>query len=142
MHHGDDPARRDLLLRLAALPLFAGLDAQSLGDLADTMEWLVLPGGAELFAQGEASDALYVVVHGRLAASRRDEDGRVRALGAVAPGECVGETGLIAGEPRSARRRTSASTAWTSPIDSTRQASRSPSTTAIGSTRIRRRAAG
>jgi NTE family protein len=102
LHQGDDPARRDLLLRLAALPLFAGLDAQSLGDLADTMEWLVLPGGAELFAQGEASDALYVVVHGRLAATRRDEDGRVRALGAVAPGECVGETGLIAGEPRSA----------------------------------------
>jgi NTE family protein len=102
VHHGEDPARRELLLRLAALPLFAGLDAQTLGDLADTMEWLVLPGGAELFAQGDVSDALYVVVHGRLAASRRDDEGRVRPLGAVAPGECVGETGLIAGEPRSA----------------------------------------
>lgn len=102
MQRSDHPARRELLLRLAALPLFSGLDAPTLSDLADTMEWLVLPGGAELFAQDEASDALYVLVHGRLAAQRRDEEGRVRALGAVMPGECVGETGLIADEPRSA----------------------------------------
>jgi NTE family protein len=102
VQRSDDPARRELLLRLAALPLFAGMDAHTLSDLADTMEWLALPGGAELFAQDEASDALYVLIHGRLAASRRDDDGRVRALGAIAPGECVGETGLIAGEPRSA----------------------------------------
>jgi NTE family protein len=102
LQRSDDLARRELLLRLAALPMFAGLDAPSLSDLADTMEWIALPGGAELFAQGEVSDALYVLLHGRLAASRRDEEGRVRPLGAVTPGECVGETGLIAGEPRSA----------------------------------------
>jgi predicted acylesterase/phospholipase RssA/CRP-like cAMP-binding protein len=98
----DDAARRDLLLRLAALPLFAGMDAHTLGDLADGMDWLALPGGGVLFAQNEVSDALYVLVHGRLAASKADDEGRVRALGAVTPGECVGETGLIAGVPRSA----------------------------------------
>lgn len=97
-----DDARRDLLLRLAALPLFAGMDAHTLVDLADGMEWLALPGGALLFAQGEASDALYILVHGRLAASKADDEGRVRPLGAVTPGECAGETGLIAGVPRSA----------------------------------------
>ncbi|MCI1711053.1 MAG: patatin-like phospholipase family protein [Chiayiivirga sp.] len=102
MQRSDDPARRELLLRLAALPLFSGLDAHTLSDLADTMEWLALPGGAELFGQDEPSDALYVLVHGRLSAQRRDEEGCMRALGAVMPGECVGETGLIAGEPRSA----------------------------------------
>jgi NTE family protein len=98
----DDAARRDLLLRLAALPLFAGMDARTLGDLADGMEWLTLPGGALLFAQHEPSDALYLLVHGRLAASKADEEGRVRPLGAVTPGEWVGETGLIAGVARSA----------------------------------------
>ena len=97
MQRSDDPARRELLLRLAALPLFSGLDAHTLSDLADTMEWLALPGGAELFGQDEPSDALYVLVHGRLSAQRRDEEGCMRALGAVMPGECVGETGLIAG---------------------------------------------
>jgi NTE family protein len=98
----DDAARRDLLLRLAALPLFAGMDAQALGDLADRMEWLALPGGAVLFAQNDLSDSLYILVHGRLAASKTDDEGRVRALGAVTPGECVGETGLIAAVARSA----------------------------------------
>jgi NTE family protein len=98
----DELARRELLLRLAALPLFAGMDAHSLGDLADRMEWLALPGGAVLFAQNDASDALYILIYGRLAASKTDDEGRVRALGAVTPGECVGETGLIAAVPRSA----------------------------------------
>ena len=98
----EDAARRDLLLRLAALPLFVGMDAHTLGDLADGMQWLALPGGAVLFAQDDVSDALYILVHGRLAASKVNEEGRVRPLGAVAPGECVGETGLIAGVPRSA----------------------------------------
>lgn len=102
MQRSDDSDRRELLLRLAALPMFAGLDAHTLSDLADTMDWLVLPGGAQLFAQDDPSDALYVLIHGRLAASRKDEEGRVRALGAVTAGECVGETGLIANEPRSA----------------------------------------
>ena len=37
--------RRELLIRLAKLPLFAGLDATSLSDLADAMNWLALPGG-------------------------------------------------------------------------------------------------
>ena len=102
MQRSDDPARRELLLRLAALPLFAGLDANTLSDLADAMEWLALPGGALLFAQGDVSDALYVLIHGRLVASRTDDEGRVRVLGAATPGESVGETGLISGEPRSA----------------------------------------
>ena len=43
VQRSDDPARRELLLRLVALPLFSGLDAHTLSDLADTMEWLVLP---------------------------------------------------------------------------------------------------
>ncbi len=102
MQRHDELARRELLLRLAALPLFAGMDAHSLGDLADRMEWLALPGGAVLFAQNDASDALYILIYGRLAASKTDDEGRVRALGAVTPGECVGETGLIAAVPRSA----------------------------------------
>jgi NTE family protein len=94
--------RRELLTRLAKLPLFAGLDAASLSDLADAMNWLALPGGTTLFEQGEASDALYVLLYGRLAAIRSSDDGVKRSLGCVAPGECVGEIGLITQSPRSA----------------------------------------
>ena len=102
-----ETARRELLSRLARMPMFAGLDGASLSDLADAMQWLALPGGATLFDQGEDSDALYVLLHGRLAAVHIGGDGQSRALGAIAPGECAGEIGLITGQPRfsaSARR--------------------------------------
>lgn len=96
-----DSTRRELLTQLATLPLFAGLDAGGLSDLADAMQWLALPGGAGLFEQGEESDSLYVLLYGRLAAVRTSSDGQARPLGCVAPGECVGEVGLITRQPRS-----------------------------------------
>jgi NTE family protein len=102
MQSESESARRALLSRLAALPLFAGLDTSSLIDLADAMQWLLLPGGETLMSQGEESDALYVLLYGRLAAMRRGADGQLRDLGAVAPGECVGEVGLITRQARSA----------------------------------------
>lgn len=97
-----DATRRELLGELARLPLFAGLDSASLSDLADAMQWLALPGGARLFEQGDDSDSLFVLLYGRLAAVRTGTDGQARALGTVAPGECVGEVGLITRQPRSA----------------------------------------
>ena len=102
MQSESESARRALLSRLAALPLFAGLDAGSLADLADAMQWLLLPGGETLMTQGEPSDALYLLLYGRLAAIRRGEDGSDRNLGTVAPGECVGEVGLMTNQPRNA----------------------------------------
>lgn len=102
MRPRDEEIRRDLLTRLATLPLFVGLDSRSLADLADVMQYLVLPGGAGLFEQGDESDSLYVLLYGRLSAVRIDHDGGRRMLGNVAPGECVGEIGLITHSPRSA----------------------------------------
>ena len=102
MRASSQMVRRELLIRLAKLPLFAGLDSASLSDLADAMNWLALPGGTALFEQGETSDALYVLLYGRLAAIRTSDDGVTRSLGCVAPGECVGEIGLITQSPRSA----------------------------------------
>jgi NTE family protein len=103
MRQPEISARRDLLTRLAGLPLFAGIDAATLSELANAMQWLQLPGGEVLFEQGEESDALYLLLYGRLAATRVREDGSLRPVGTIAPGECVGEIGLIAQVPRSAR---------------------------------------
>jgi len=95
--------RRRVLAALAEQPLFAGLGGAALSALADQIEWFALAGGNVLFDQGEDSDGLFLLLYGRLAASRREPDGRVRELGTVAPGETVGETGLLADEPRHAR---------------------------------------
>lgn len=95
--------RRQVLAGLAEQPLFAGMSGAALAALADQVEWFALGGGRLLFDQGEASDGMYLLVHGRLSASRRQRDGSIRNLGTIAAGETVGETGLLAGEPRSAR---------------------------------------
>ncbi len=95
--------RRRLLLMLADWPLFAGMEAGALSALADELEPVSVAGGAMLFEQGDAADSLYLLLHGRMAAVRREDDGRRRTLGTVTPGECVGETGLIAGETNAVR---------------------------------------
>ena len=99
----EDPAQRELAQRLTALPLFRGLERSALDALTDELEWLALPGGTLLFDQGEPSDALYVLLYGRLLAERRDRAGVWQPVGSIGTGETVGEAGLLAGEPRSAR---------------------------------------
>src|SRR6185312_6473684 len=79
-----------------------GLDRRARSALEDEMEWLCLPGGQILFREGEAPDALYLVVAGALAirAGRPGEHGTM--LGQIRAGETVGEMGLLSERPRSA----------------------------------------
>ncbi|MCX7556017.1 patatin-like phospholipase family protein [Xanthomonadaceae bacterium JHOS43] len=87
---------------LAGLPLFSGLPEATLVALASSAERIALPGGVALFDQDDLSDAFYVLRWGRLRAWRRDAEGKHRALGQIAPGECVGEVGLILERARNA----------------------------------------
>jgi NTE family protein len=96
--------RSELLARVAHLPLFVGLDRRSLTRVADELEWIALPGGAELFREHDAPDAVYVLVAGCLGAFR-DADGRLQMIGRVHPGETVGEMALLSGHPRTATVR-------------------------------------
>ena len=79
-----------------------GLDGQARAALEGEMDWLSLPGGQILFGEGEAPDALYLVVAGTLAISggRPGESGTM--LGQIRAGETVGEMGLLSERPRSA----------------------------------------
>ncbi|MBD8527637.1 patatin-like phospholipase family protein [Pseudomarimonas arenosa] len=95
--------RERVLEALRSQPLFDGLGESAYRALADQIEWFALEGGRVLFDQDEASDGMYLLIHGRLSASRREADGRIRHLGTIAQGETVGETGLLANEPRNAR---------------------------------------
>jgi NTE family protein len=94
--------RSDLRVVLGALPLFAGLDEETLAALASEVEWLSLPGGATLFEAGEAPDALYVVLSGSLGAFATQAADRRRNIGRVLAGDTVGEMGLISGRARTA----------------------------------------
>jgi NTE family protein len=83
---------------------FAGTDDAFIGSLARAARWFSLPGGAPLFLRGDASDAMYVVLAGRLGAYVDDGAGE-RLVGVIGPGELVGEMGAITGETRSATVR-------------------------------------
>jgi NTE family protein len=87
------------------------LDAAGLDALATAFDWTELAGGATLMREGEAGDAMYMLVSGRLRAYRHvepgvwvpaDEAARQRAVRDIARGQIVGEMALITGEPRSA----------------------------------------
>jgi NTE family protein len=94
--------RSDLGVVLSGLPLFAGLEPLIVQQIAEAAEWLSLPGGATLFAAGEASDALYVVLSGCLGVFSPDNRDRRKYMGRVPAGDLVGEMGLISGRVRSA----------------------------------------
>ncbi len=52
-------------------------------------------GGTELMREGAASDGLYLLINGRLRASRLRADGSTQVLGEIARGEMVGEMSLL-----------------------------------------------
>lgn len=85
----------DVLLRN---PLFKGMDAGLLKELAAEAEFLDLRGAHQLFAAGDPPTMMYLVVTGRL----RSEftGGRTAEIGV---GESVGEMGVLANRPRMAR---------------------------------------
>ena len=82
--------------------VFGTLDPTALEQLARVFRWVRLERGEQLFAQGDAGDALYVLVSGRLQARVETPGGGSRAVGEIVPGETVGEMALVSDEPRSA----------------------------------------
>jgi predicted acylesterase/phospholipase RssA/CRP-like cAMP-binding protein len=87
---------------VAAAALFVELEGSALDDLADALEWQVLPGGETLFRAGDPADSLYVIATGRLRVLVESPEGGLRVVTEVGQGGHVGELALLTGEPRSA----------------------------------------
>ncbi|MEM8988044.1 MAG: patatin-like phospholipase family protein [Pseudomonadota bacterium] len=87
---------------ISAIPFLKNAAPETLAEIEDAADWYSLPGGWALFEAGAAADALYIVLSGRLAAFRRNEDGTEELIGYIGAGEPAGEMALIAGEPHSA----------------------------------------
>ena len=94
--------RSDLSVVFGDLPLFKSLDYSFLRQVAQAAEWLSLPGGSTLFAAGDPSDALYVVLSGCLGVFSPTERRHGGLVGRIPAGDTVGEMGLISGRPRNA----------------------------------------
>lgn len=90
---------------LALLEGYFGVPVAADASLRELMVGLEIGGGQWLFRQDEAGDSMYLLVRGRLRVWRDlpgDGDAEDVLLGEVAPGESVGEVGLLTGQPRSA----------------------------------------
>ncbi len=100
---------------LARLPLFGGLSEPMLEAFARKAEVLSLQPGQEVFHEGDAAKAIYVVADGTLEAVKQRGDAAM-TLTKFAPGECFGEMSFIDMQPRSLTvRAVAATTLWSWP---------------------------
>ncbi len=85
---------------LAATPLFAGLPHEALEALVQNLTIVALERGHALFHEGDAGDALYVIVEGEVSVQAEGPP-RVQ-MAKLGPGSFIGEVSLMTDQPRSA----------------------------------------
>ena len=85
--------------------ILGDLDEEQMARLQPRLVPIELPGGSVLMRQGEPSDAIYLVLAGRLEALRHDPERGEVVLGEIGRGQPIGEMGVITGEPRNATVR-------------------------------------
>ncbi len=91
-------------IELAECALFDGLDLEELAAIYDLCELETRIEGDWIFAQGDESDVLYVVLEGRVRISITTPGLGEEALAMAGPGDSFGELGLVdpVSRPRSA----------------------------------------
>jgi predicted acylesterase/phospholipase RssA/CRP-like cAMP-binding protein len=81
---------------------FNELSVDAMTTLAEALEVITVAGGTEVITEGADSDSMFILVSGRLRVSRTDKKGKRSLYNEVLPGDCVGETGMILRQPRTA----------------------------------------
>jgi MFS transporter, DHA3 family, macrolide efflux protein len=87
---------------LARLPTLAVLDDRRRGQFLRGALVREAPAGTTVVRQGDAGDAAYFVIDGRLVAGTPAEDGSYRSLATLAPGDFFGEIAALTGSRRTA----------------------------------------
>jgi CRP-like cAMP-binding protein len=90
---------------LDSTELFRALPVDVIERLRARGRQLTLEKGDLLFAQGDPSHELFMIVAGRVAVSTRSTDGRESMVAVLEAGGLFGELGLFDDEPRSAEAR-------------------------------------
>src|SRR5467141_4634777 len=95
------PASVSMLL-LRNVPLFSTLPEHQLALLTSAVSRKSFPRATTIIAAGDITEALYVVISGRLKVMMSDKEGREVILAILDQGDFFGEMGLIDQAPRSA----------------------------------------
>ena len=102
---GISPRMAEVTERVEALrkiPLFSGLDMNTLSDLADLLIDRRYPRNSMIFEEGVSGDYMYVIQQGEVKISKLSDDGREKILEILGPGAFFGEMALLDRGPRSA----------------------------------------
>lgn len=91
---------------LAKSFLFRNLSATHLEKIVGLSRVMMLPAQQVVFETAAAGEEMFVVLNGRLKVSVANREGREIVLGAVGPGEIVGEIAILDGRGRSATATT------------------------------------
>src|SRR5216683_3230597 len=84
------------------VPLFSMLSEVQLQLLTQVLSRKAYPKNSTIIAAGDPTDAMYIVVSGRLKVTMSDKEGREVILAILNQGDFFGEMGLIDQAPRSA----------------------------------------
>jgi len=90
------------IVLLRNVPLFSMLSEVQLQLLTQVLSRKAYPKNSTIIAAGDPTDAMYIVVSGRLKVVMSDKEGQEVILAILNQGEFFGEMGLIAQAPRSA----------------------------------------
>ena len=94
------PADVDLLVGL--VPSLSGLTGKERSDLARAGKVVDVPEGTVILRRGEAGDAAFFILSGRIAAGLTDESGEYRSLETMTVGDLFGEIAALTGSTRRA----------------------------------------
>jgi CRP/FNR family cyclic AMP-dependent transcriptional regulator len=87
---------------LAKVELFVDLTEDELGTIARICNTKTYPKNSIIINEGDQSNALFIILRGKVKAYVSDEEGKEATLNIQVPGEHFGELALIDDEPRSA----------------------------------------
>ena len=90
------------MVSLSACKLFDGLSATELNTLRGLCRVESFPAGHEVFREGDAGDAVYVIRAGTVEISTAVSGGKAQVVSKLGPGEFFGEMSVIEFKPRSA----------------------------------------
>lgn len=96
------PTRQVVTVHLQKIPLLAGVDAETLTQVAAALQLRTVERGHHVLHKGSVGDHLLFVLSGRLQAVDLTEDGREIGLNFLTAGDYFGELSIIDSLPRSA----------------------------------------
>lgn len=96
------PTRQVVTVHLQKIPLLAGVDTETLTQVAAALQLRSVERGNHVLHKGSIGDHLLFLLSGRLQAVDLTEDGREIGLSFLTAGDYFGELSIIDGLPRSA----------------------------------------